>query len=577
VPLTLLAARLEEARTGPADTTLHAFRAGADWREPDWAGPTPSVGDPHAGTWRDSRSAAPGEAIEAPAQWLSAADGARTLELVMERNDMPSSRAEHDGETGALRVDWGRDVISLGPFEEQGHVESPGADIGRRRALVPGATFELAPAWIAMGRGEGDGPWQFRKLLRPPYEGQVTFNSNGVDQDRISTGAKDDMDLATVREIAPIARALGVETFILDDGWQARSGDWQPDSPEHPEPRSPRWPPRFPDDEFRAVREAIAPMRLGLWMSPYHFHNSSHAFGRHPEWSCVPTGTGLAAYNALQPEDGSNEAGLGTWSAAALPHVEERIRDAIENWGVTYFKFDFLVWLDCSDGDMYRHHDEFVAMLDRLRADHPEVTFQIDETNDYRLFPFESLRRGPSWFQNGSPEVGRMLHNVWNLSPWVPAHSLGQHALSDQEFGDWPIDTLAAAALTSHITFFRDPRGLPADVVERTGEWMRFYRAHREHFTQLVHPLLADPLDGGWTALQSWDPERGLGALLAFRQDSAEPSRRIRLRAARAGRYAVRNAPDGALVGEYTAAQLREGIEVALPPRGARVLLLDRK
>ena len=109
--------------------------------------------------------------------------------------------------------------------------------------------------------------------------------------------------------------------------------------------------------------------------------------------------------NALDPDSGSNEAGIGLWSTAAIPHVESRIRRAIEQWGVEYFKFDFLVWLDCAgNGDIYSYKDAFVAMLDRLRRDHPEVTFQIDETNDYRLFPFESVARGPSWFQNGSPE-----------------------------------------------------------------------------------------------------------------------------------------------------------------------------
>ena len=114
--------------------------------------------------------------------------------------------------------------------------------------------------------------------------------------------------------------------------------------------------------------------------------------------------------NLADPDSGSNEAGLGPWGPAALPHVEGRIREAIEGWGVRYFKFDFLVWLDCLGGpdgvrDMYEFHDAFVAMLDRLRADHPDVTFQIDETNDYRLFPFESVTRGPTWFQNGGPDV----------------------------------------------------------------------------------------------------------------------------------------------------------------------------
>src|SRR5205823_5007517 len=80
----------------------------------------------------------------------------------------------------------------------------------------------------------------------------------------------------------------------------------------------------------------------------------------------------------------------------AYPHIESRIRDAIDNWGARYFKFDFMVWLDCAgQNDLYQQHDAFVAMLDRLRRDHPNVVLQTDETNDYRLFPFESTLRGP--------------------------------------------------------------------------------------------------------------------------------------------------------------------------------------
>ena len=41
----------------------------------------------------------------------------------------------------------------------------------------------------------------------------------------------------------------------------------------------------------------------------------------------------------------------------------------------------------------------------------------------------ESVSRGPSWFQNGTPSTDHLLHNIWNLSPWVPAYSLGQHFL----------------------------------------------------------------------------------------------------------------------------------------------------
>ena len=71
-----------------------------------------------------------------------------------------------------------------------------------------------------------------------PWTHDVTFNTNNVNTTPpISTGAKDGANLTAIQALAPIARRMGIETFVLDDGWQAASGDWYPDSPSHPEPR----------------------------------------------------------------------------------------------------------------------------------------------------------------------------------------------------------------------------------------------------------------------------------------------------------------------------------------------------
>jgi hypothetical protein len=579
-PLVLTGATLDEAAAGAGVPRSHSFRAGADWREPDWAGPPLSVGDPHAGTWRETRSRGWGGALEAPAQWLSIDIGPRSLFMVAERPDLPSTRTEYTGVVARLALRYPRDGVLLGPFEEQAHLEGPSPLAGRARVLAPGEPVALEPAFTGFGMGDGDEEWQHHRYLverrMPPYPHAVTFNSNGTDSNRISTGAKDDVDIATVRELAPIARRLGVETFILDDGWQAASGDWEPDSPQHPEPRG-KYPPRFPDDEFRAVREAIAPMRLGLWMSPMSFNPAAEAYRQHPGWACLPLGQALAVYNTLEPDEGSNEAGLGLWSPRAIPHVERRIREAIVEWGVEYFKFDFLVWLDCvGEGDIHSYREAFVRMLDRLVRDHPGVTFQVDETNDYRLFPFESVARGPSWFQNGTPEPHRLLHNIWNLSPWVPSFSLGQHFLGGRQWQDHPVDTLMAAALLSHMTFFSDLRSLPDAVVDAAAPWTEFHRRYRDLLDGVVYPLLEDPLERRWTALQAWDPERGEGALLAFRQGSAEPTRRIALRNVPPGMtFDLVRGPDGAPAGSATSEQLRQGIEITVPEQeGAAVLIV---
>ena len=587
VPRILASATLEVAGVGSAVTpVLRAFRAGTDWREPGWKGPPLWVGYAQPGDVRQDVTGSKGHAVEANAEWLDARAGGRTLFMALERNDLPSSRAGYDGAAATVRVDYTKDVIDLGPLEEMAHFENPSSGGGRARALVPGRPFALEPTFTGFAAGDGDEEWQWHRYLTShlaPFEHAVAWNSDKVDGNQRSTGSKDDTDFQAVREIAPIAKRLGVETFVLDDGWASRHGDWQPDSPQYPEPRwdgtpASKFRPRFPDATFSAVRKAIAPMKLGLWMSPLEFNPQSKTYQAHRDWSCQPISDGLLAYNLAQPDDGSNEAGVVAWSNFAFPHIESRIRAAIDQWRARYFKFDFMVWLDCAgQNDLYQQHEEFIAMLDRLRRDHPEVVLETDETNDYRLFPFESTMRGPTWFQNGYPDVAHLLHNLWLLGPYVQSYTIGQHALGGDSWKESDVDTLMAAALPTAITFWTDLRKLPSSVVDTAARWIRFYKAHRDSFSLATYPLLGDPLAGSWAALQEWDRDAQRGALLAFRQDSPAASKRIALRGVRPGlRFRLYEGPSGRPLRTVGSADLQRGLTVTLPAKGrARVLLIE--
>jgi hypothetical protein len=159
----------------------------------------------------------------------------------------------------------------------------------------------------------------------------------------------------------------------------------------------------------------------------------------------------------------------------------------------------------------------------------------------------------------------------------VPAFALGQHFLGGKQYERYPVDTLMAAALPSHLTFFSDLRELPDSVIAQARPWIDFYRRERDLLTEMTLPLGGDPLDKRWTALQSWDPEAGRGALLAFRQQDPDSSRRIALRDVPPRRcFALRAAPDGAPAGTATSAQLARGVRIDLPrPDTARVLVIE--
>lgn len=580
---------------------LHAFRAGADWREPEWAGPPLMIGDAQVGTWRNTTV---GEAVAGTAQWLSLVDAQdQRLFLVLERNDLSSSVMEYTRGRAQAGVDYGRDVIYLGPLEESAHIGRPGSGPGRHRVLLPGQSLRLEPVFTGVGLNGDDEPWQHYRYLEqrmPPYRREITFNSNGVDANVISTGAKDDLDFKTFLVQLDLAQRLGVELFIFDDGWQARSGDWCPDAdvPDErcTEPRrgsDPKFAPRFPDAEFRAVRDRLQPlgMRLGLWMSPLHFHPSSVTFRENPEWMCLPISAALLLVNQADPTSSSSEAGIVQWNPEgvnrggkkAIEHIEERIRVAIEQWGVQYFKFDFTAWFDCvgvNTVDMYAYRESFMAMLDRVLADHPDVTMQMDETNDYRLFPFEALVRGPTWYQNGSPEPRESLHANQVLTPFIPPYALGRAALRSGDLDTLSADYQMAVALLSHMTFFNDLTKIPAAAVPRIRVWTDYYRAHREDFATFTYPLLEDdPYSGdNWAAFQPWDPVRARGALLVYRQDTDVDRRSVRLRNVPEGVYRLYEAPQETQVIEYSAAQLRAGIEIVIAQKqSARVFRIERK
>lgn len=608
---------LERVAVGnSAAPTTHSFRAGADWRFDDGWNPV-GVGDPRKGDWRLTKRLAPGTPVGETGQWISMGlPSGRSAFMVIERRDYASSILKYDGEVASAGVDFSRDIVYFGPFEENVHADNPTTAPTRHRTILPLQRLDLESVFLGFGTGPDDEPWQHFRYLPEhrlaPYKKAVTFNTNNIDSNRISTGAKDDVDFTTFKEqLLPAARDIGVETFILDDGWQARSGDWCPDSPACPEPRwdgsaDSKFKPRFPDSTFSAVGEQLRgdpsttddDISLGLWWTPMEFHPSSDAFRRSPGWACHPVGDGTAAINLAQPNSSSNEAGIGVWNPLALgthpdtgsltrltDYIQQRIERAIDIYGARYFKFDFLVWIDClgiDQADMYQYHDAFVAMVDRLQALHPEVTFQIDETNDYRMFPFESVARGPSWFQNGSPPASQLLHNLWVLNPYIPGFSIGQHTLGNAiERASLGIDYLMAVGLGSHVTFWSDISKLSAVERAQVRRWTDFYKANRDLIATFTYPLLDDPLAGGWTALQPWNPDRGDGFLLAYRQGAANETHVIPLRAIAGGAYELTEIDPATgtsiSVGTFDADSLRSGVSTTiLMPYGFKIIRIAR-
>lgn len=497
--------------------------------------------------------------------------------LVSERRSGLMSRVgrEASGRTW-VGVDHARDAFDYGPLK----TDAPGYNRQdnpaypapvRERTIRPGASLYLGRAYLGVYHGGAQQAAAAFSGEFVAHEAPAFARSVGLNAFHPWERGPGMSDL-NLRHQVDAARALGVESFMLDDSWQGGaggvSGDWNFDSA--------RFPSAGPDgpDFVRYVH--AAGLHLGLWMSPLAFNSSSHTYAAHPEWACAPTGD----VSARLPDD----TGLGLWDVtnpgfrSYLSGVIDRL---IARYGVTEFKFDFMAWVDCAPHDYLDYEDAFVALVRSFQARHPDVTFELDETNDQRSWPFESAALGPSWFDNGhlhgSTAQAKILHDLWSAAPWLAPSSIGFGTYDATLQAPYTVDYLMPMSLLGHFTFWTDLTKLSAPDAAETRWWLTWYRLHRAALGGLAYEdTQADPLDGSsWTALQPWAGDRGY--VFAFRQSSPQPTQVIRLQGLDpAQAYDLHNVRTGVDLGARSGAQLARGLTLTLPTAySAMVIAVD--
>ena len=538
---------------------VHAYNGGSDWRD-DYR---------HIST--------PAGAFDVEGEVARFGSDAGFF-LVSQRRGGAMSRAGRDA-TGRswVGVDWARDLFDLGPLADTppnyNRLENPAYPVPVRARLVPPlGTLDLGTSYVGVYDGgtqeaAANFAQDFAGAAMPAFPRTVSLNTFHP----WSHGAG--MSDANLRKQVDAAASLGVETFMLDDQWQGgpngESGDWRFDAA------------RFPDANHDGTPDFITylharGLQLGLWMSPIEFNGASKTYAAHPDWACFPVGDVTA-----QVQD---DAGLGVWDAtnpAFQDYLVGVVDRLVHDYDVREFKFDFMAWVDCLPHDYADYEDAFVSIVHRMQARHPNVTFELDETNDQRSWPFESAQIGPSWFDNGhthgSTPVAKLLHDVWDAAPWIPTWSLGigtyDGTLTGPYAGARGVDFMFPLAMLTHITFWTDLTKLTPEQQAETAWWIRWYTAHRNALGPAVYELTtADPIDGSsWAAWEPWNGRSGM--VFAFRQSGGPDTQVLRLLGIDAhAHYVVTDVRTGTVHGTFTGTQLAAGLPVALAPNSAVVL-----
>ncbi len=194
-----------------------------------------------------------------------------------------------------------------------------------------------------------------------------------------------DHDLTTLMELAESAAELGVERFVLDDGWfrgrrddRAGLGDWYVDES--------LWP-----DGLTPLINAVTSrgMEFGLWVEPEMVNLDSDIVRAHPpEWIVGPSAQSYKDGGRL-PIEWRQQHVIDLVNPAAWQYIYDRIDALLRDNNISYLKWD-------QNRDLLEHghagrssvHEQTLAayrLFDELRKAHPGVEIESCSSGGARV------------------------------------------------------------------------------------------------------------------------------------------------------------------------------------------------
>jgi alpha-galactosidase len=333
-----------------------------------------------------------------------------------------------------------------------------------------------------------------------------------------------DHEPARLRALAAAAAAVGVERFVLDDGWfrgrrddRRALGDWQVDAARYPE-------------GLEAIIDGVRGlgMEFGLWVEPEMVSPDSELARAHPEWiRGARDGSGVTA---------RHQRVLDLAQPAVVDHLFAVLDGLLSRYAIGYLKWDHNRVLTESARTGHAGHlaqtRALHELLERLNAAHPEVEIESCASGggraDWGMLAFTHR----VWTSDANDPVTR-ARIMAGATPFLPPEYSGVHvgpARAHVTGRVASIDFRAAVALLGHF-------GLELDLLALTDVERARLSAHvlrYKRFRDLLHagavhtPLHDD--DHLVRLVVAADRRRAL--LIVLRLDDRIPGRGLRVRLA---------------------------------------------
>jgi alpha-galactosidase len=307
-----------------------------------------------------------------------------------------------------------------------------------------------------------------------------------------------DHRLATLLELADSAAGLGVERYVLDDGWfrgrrddRAGLGDWYVDEQ--------LWP-----DGLSPLIDAVTGhgMEFGLWVEPEMVNEDSDLARTHPDWMSgpAPFREDSGAPGRL-PERWRHQQVLDLVNPEAWQYVFDRLDSLLDGNRISYLKWDQnrdLAEMG-HDGGPSVHAQTLAVyrLLDELRRAHPGVEIESCSSGGARVDLGILERTDRVWASDCNDALERQTIQRWT-EVVVPPELVGAHigpTTSHTTARTHELSFRALTALFGHFGLEWDVRQLQGAERDGLAAAIALYKAHRPllHSGRMVRADEPDP------------------------------------------------------------------------------------
>ncbi|MFJ4075007.1 alpha-galactosidase [Curtobacterium sp. NPDC089991] len=360
----------------------------------------------------------------------------------------------------AERLSTGRQVIGGGELLLPGEVR-----------LGTGDTYEGPWVWFAHGDGLDEQARRFHQWLRSRPQHPTTPRPMTIN---VWEAVYFDHDLARLTDLAERAAALGVERYVLDDGWfrgrrndHLGLGDWYVDEDVWPDGLGPIV------DRVRALG-----MEFGLWFEPEMVNEDSDLARAHPEW--------IMQADGRLPMRSRDQQVLDLAIPEAYEYVLERMTAIIGEYGIEYVKWDHnrdLVEAGFPGGGAAVHEQTLATyrLMATLKERFPTLEIESCASGGARVDLGVIEHTDRVWVSDDIDPLERQQMHRWTQQ-LLPPELLGAHIASGRNHSTGRVHDLAfraGTALVGHLGIEWDLTEATAEESASLAEWIALYKELR--------------------------------------------------------------------------------------------------